>query len=328
VKVVITGGTGFVGLALARRLLSAGALTGRSGAAEPIDELVLFDQAVPAEPPAPDDRVKLVAGDVADRDTVLALVDRDDTSVFHLASVVSYGAEQDYDLALRVNLTGGLNVIEACRARAGTPRLVVASTYAAFGGALPDVVSDATKLTPQTTYGTTKVVLELLVNDASRKGFLDGRSARLPTVIVRPGAPNLAASSWMSAVFREPLAGVDYALPVALETRAAIGGVRDVVAGLVALHDVGAAALGHDRAVTFPSTPVTARELVECVRRVGAGRGLGAISVEPDPAIQRIVDGWPRGVDAARALALGVPPASGLDEIVRAYVEEHVDAAA
>ena len=148
-KVVVTGGTGFVGLTLARRLRARGTLVGPSGGAEPIDEVVLFDRALPEERPADlGDRVVLVAGDIADRDTVFSLIDRDDCSVFHLASVVSYGAEQDFDLAMRVNLDGGRNVLEACRARGGRPRLVFSSTYAGFGGELPPVVSDSTKLTP------------------------------------------------------------------------------------------------------------------------------------------------------------------------------------
>jgi nucleoside-diphosphate-sugar epimerase len=323
VKVVITGGCGFVGLALARRLLERGALAGRAGVLEPIDHVVLFDRALPPERPAwLDHRGVLVAGNVADRDSVLALVDRDDCSVFHLASVVSYGAEQDFDLALRVNLDGSRNVLEACRARRSTPRLIAASTYAAFGGELPPEVSDSTKLTPETTYGTTKVVLELLVNDMTRKGFLDGRTARLPTVIVRPGAPNLAASSWVSAVFREPLAGRGYTLPVGLEMRTPVAGVRTVVDGLIALHDLPGERLGHDRALTFPSLAVSAGDMVESVRRVGAGRALGAIVVEPDPVIERICGSWPKAADASRALALGIPADADLDTIVREHLAD------
>ena len=323
-KVVVTGGCGFVGLALARRLLERGTLAGPSGAQEQIDHVVLFDREVPAQrPPWLDHRGVLVAGDIADRDTMCALVDRDDCSVFHLASVVSYGAEQDYDLAMRVIVGGGRNVLDSCRARASCPRLVAASTYAAFGGDLPPAVSDSTKLTPETTYGTTKVILELLVNDATRKGFLDGRTARLPTVIVRPGKPNLAASSWVSAVFREPLAGTGFTLPVGLEMRTPVGGVRTVVEGLLALHDLPGERLGPDRAVTFPSLEVNAGDMVDCVRRVGADRALGGIRVEPDPVIGRICGSWPKAADASRALALGIPADADLDTIVRQYLEDY-----
>lgn len=322
-KVVVTGGTGFVGLALARSLLERGALSGPSGQAEPVDELVLFDSRLPPERPAGlDDRAALVAGDIADRETVFSLVDRDDCSVFHLASVVSYGAEQDFDLAMRVNLDGGRHVLEACRARDGRPRLVFSSTYAGFGGELPPVVSDSTKLAPETTYGTTKVILELLVNDYTRKGFLDGRTARLPTVIVRPGKPNLAASSWVSAVFREPLSGVDFALPVSLDLRTAVGGVRTMVNGILALHDLDGDRIGADRAVTFPSLSVTAGEMVAAVQRFEGERRLGAITVEPDPVIERICGSWPRAASLDRALELGLPVDTDLDAVVRDYVED------
>src|SRR5262245_51108804 len=203
-RVVITGGTGFVGLRLARRLLELGSLTGPSAGAEELDELLILDTTAPDPRPVGLDGASFAPGDVSDPSFVASHVEPG-SSVFHLASVLSGGGELDFDLALRVNLDGGRAVLEACRA-AGGCRLVFSSTYATYGGAeLPEVVSDLTKLVPETTYGTTKAMVELLVNDYSRKGFLDGRSARLPTVIVRPGAPNAAASSWVSGVFREPL---------------------------------------------------------------------------------------------------------------------------
>ena len=215
-KVVITGGLGFLGQRLARVLLDRGTLTGASGAQEAIDRMVLFDAVVPDRLPAnlDDERVELVAGDVADGKTVSALIAGDSLSVFHFASVVSSGAEQDFDLALAVNLTGGLNILEACRKAPGLPRLVFTSSIAVYGGsALPETISDETKITPQGTYGVTKVINEHLVADYTRKGWLDGRGGRPPTVIVRPGKPNKAASGFASGLFREPLAGVDHALP-------------------------------------------------------------------------------------------------------------------
>ena len=231
-KVVITGGLGFLGQRLARALLQRETLTGASGGQEGIDRLILFDAAVPERPPAglDDARVSLVAGDVADGATVRALVAGDSLSVFHFASVVSAGAEQDFDLALAVNLTGGLNVLDACRAAPGLPRLVFTSSIAVYGGsALPETVGDETKITPQGTYGVTKVINEHLVADYTRKGWLDGRGGRPPTVIVRPGKPNKAASGFASGLFREPLAGLDHALPVSRETRIVLGGYRTIV---------------------------------------------------------------------------------------------------
>ena len=304
-RVVVTGGLGFIGRALARRLAARGELCGHE-----ISEIVQFDR--------PD-------GDVCDPGQVAALVGRDDVVVFHLASVVSGEGERDFDGALRVNLEGGRTVLEACRAHGGRPRLVFASTLAVFGGAaMPETVTDTTKQTPQTTYGATKAACELLVNDYTRKGFLDGRTARLPTVIIRPGAPNLAASSFASAVFREPLAGRDYALPVGLETRMPVIGERTVVEGLIRLAEADGAALGDDRALNLPSISVTVGEMVESLRRVAGDRELGSVEVDPDPEIEAIVGTWPLRASSERALALGLPRDDGLDAIVRAYIEHHL----
>jgi nucleoside-diphosphate-sugar epimerase len=327
VKVIITGGTGFVGLRLARRLLALGRLTGPSGRAEEIDALVLFDQQRPQHaPPGLDARVRIVAGDIGDAATVRALVDRDDVGAFHLASVVSGGGERDFDLALRVNLIGGLNVFEALRARGSRPRLVFASSIAVFGGrAMPQSVGDDTKQTPQTTYGMTKAVCELLVNDYSRKGFLDGRSARLPTVIIRPGKPNLAASSFVSGVFREPLSGVDFVLPVDPATVMPVLGYRAIVDGLVRLYEADGEALGDDRAVSLPALTVRVQDMIDALRRVAGNRPLGAVTVERDPFIEGICSTWPRDTRFARALALGLPVESSLDEIVAYYIADYLD---
>ncbi len=325
-KVVITGGAGFIGLRLAQRLLEIGELVGPSGRPERIDELLLFDAGTPRERlDKPGVDVTAVAGDIADRDTVFALVDRDDVSVFHLASVVSGGGEKDFDLALRVNLEGGRNVFEALRARASVPRLVFASSIAVFGGpVLPPSVGDGVKQTPQTTYGVTKAICELLINDYTRKGYLDGRSARLPTVIIRPGRPNAAASSFVSGVFREPLNGDDFVLPVGADTVMPLLGYRAVVEGLVRLHEVDGAALGADRAVSFPSHTVTVQDMIDALRRVAGNRHLGRIDIDPDPFIEEIVGGWPRDADFARATELGLPIGQGLDEIVAYYMDDYL----
>jgi len=325
-KVVITGGTGFVGLRLARRLLEKGSVQNPEGQAAEIDEILLFDQVEPpARPEGLDERVRIVAGDISDRDTVFGLVDRDDISVFHLASVVSGGGEKDFDLAMRVNLHGGLNVFEACRARVSQPRVVFASSIAVFGGAgMPDSVGDNTKQTPQTTYGITKTICELLVNDYTRKGFLDGRSARLPTVIIRPGKPNLAASSFVSGVFREPLNGVDFVLPVRPETVMPLLGYRAIVDGILALHEVPGEDLGDDRAVSLPSLTVTVADMMDALYRVAGDRTLGKIAVEPDPFIEAICASWAQDAYFDRATALGLPREDSLDEIVSYYIEDYL----
>jgi nucleoside-diphosphate-sugar epimerase len=331
-KLVITGGTGFIGQLLARRILEIGRLRGPSGRAETVEELLLFDVAAPPARPAWfDRRVRVETGEIADRDAVTRLIDRDDIGVFHLASVVSAGGEQDFDLAMRVNLQGNLNLLEALRRRASRPRLVFASSVAVFGGkAMPKSVGDATKQTPQTTYGITKAIGELLINDYTRKGYLDGRSARLPTVVIRPGKPNKAASSFASGVFREPLAGVACVLPVGLETVMPISGYRTVVEGFIKLYEAPGETIGEDRAVSFPSLSVSVGKMIESLHRVAGSRPqgeikLGEITVERDPFIEAIVAGWPTHTEAERAIALGLAPDSSLDAIVRAYIEDFVD---
>jgi D-erythronate 2-dehydrogenase len=325
-KVLITGGTGFVGLNLARALLRRGALTGISGGPEPIDAITLFDTAAPEHrPDGLDERVSIVTGDISDRAAVTAMVDRDDISVFHLASVLSGGGEQDFDLALKVNLDGALNVLEALRAgTGGAQRLVAASSIAVFGGSMmPRTVSDETKQTSQTTYGVTKTITELLVNDYSRKGFLDGRAARLPTIFIRPGKANSAASSFCSGVFREPLNGVECVLPVT-RARLPMLGYRNCVASFIGLHEAPAAALGDDRAVNLPSQAYTVEDMVAAVRRVAERYQirLGPITTTPDPVIQAIVDGWATDASWDRAKALGLPSDESIDRVVEDYIED------
>lgn len=328
-KVVITGGLGFIGQRLARRILDLGALTAPDGGSREVDELLLFDHVEPETMSLGDDqRLRIEIGDISDAATVSALVDRDDISLFHLASVVSGGGEKDFDLAMRVNLDGGRHVFEAMRARHGQPRIVFASSIAVFGGdRMAERVGDDSKQTPQTTYGITKAICEHLVNDYTRKGFLDGRSARLPTVIIRPGKPNAAASSFASAVFREPLNREAYTLPVGLKTVMPVLGYRSIVEGLVHLHELPGEKLGSDRAVSLPALTVTVEDMIAALNRVAHNRALGEISVKPDPFIEEICAGWPKDTDCARALDLGLPIDPDVDTIVRHYIEDYVESA-
>jgi nucleoside-diphosphate-sugar epimerase len=323
-KVVITGGAGFLGVRLARRILESGSLFAPSGEREAVSELVLFDNEMPPGLAA-DKRMTLVEGDIADPATIARLIDRPDIAVFHLASVVSAGAEQDFDLAMRVNLDGHRNLLEALRELGSRPRYVFTSSLAVYGGdSAQSQVHDRTRHVPQTTYGMTKAIGELFVNDYTRKGFIDGRSARLGMVIVRPGTPNRAASSFASSVIREPLNGLDYTCPVPLSTRVAVVGYRTVIDGLLALHEVDGQALGGDRAVNLPTCAVTVAEMIASLRRVAHGRKLGLIREDPDPSIMAVVSGWPMDMQAARATALGLPKDDGLDSIVRAYISDYL----
>jgi nucleoside-diphosphate-sugar epimerase len=321
VQVVVTGGLGFVGCSLATRILADGAVAGRA-----VDQLVLADRLAGDSPPGTPPGATTVDLDVADRGQVAALLSRPDLVVFHLASIVSAGGELDFDGALRVNLDGTRNVLEACRALGSRPRLVFASTLATFGGsAAPATVTDLVRQVPQTTYGTTKAIGELLVNDYSRKGFVDGRSVRLPTVVIRPGAPNAAASSFASAVFREPLNGVDYALPVGLDVRMPVIGERTAVSCLLQLAALDAEALGDDRALNLPSISVTVAEMLDSLRRVAGPRPLGRVQVRVDPRVDAIVRTWPAEATAERATQLGLPRDESLDAIVEAYIADHLD---
>ena len=300
-KVVITGGSGFLGQQLGRALLRRGSLTGLSGQQERIDSLVLFDTTAPRDIGWHDDRVSVVLGDIADPGTVSSLCDRADIAVFHTASVLSGGSEEHFDQAWRVNVEGARNVLEALRHLPGQPRLVFTSTLAVFGGHfLESPVGAATKQAPETTYGATKAIVELLVNDYTRKGFVDGRTARLPTVIVRPEAPNSAASSFTSSVVRETYRGSDVVLPVPLNTPMAVIGHRTVIECLVRAHEQ-PDQLGPDRAIQLPSITVTPAELVASLQLLAGNRALGTVSFAPDPVVARIVSGWPTATDSTEA---------------------------
>ena len=325
-KVVITGGTGFIGRRLARRLLQRGALIGPGGKETAIDELVLFDVAPPQPPIAPNNRLKIVTGDIADVATVRALIDKGTGTVFHLAAAVSGQAEADTDIGYRVNLDGTRAVLEACRALGTQPRLVFASSLAVYGGDMPPAVADDTPLTPQTSYGNQKAIGEFLVNDYSRKGFVDGRALRLPTIVVRPGRPNRAASTWCSSIFREPLSGVGVACPVGPDAAMALLSPRRLVAAMEQIHDLPAERLGYDRAVLLPGISASVAEMVEAVRRAGGEAAVKRIRWEPDPVIQKIVAGWPRAIQAKRAESLGIRADDSVDEIVQAFIEDDLPA--
>jgi nucleoside-diphosphate-sugar epimerase len=323
-KVIITGGGGFLGSQLCQKLLQIGTLTGPSGAPEKIEKLILLDAVF--HRPAEDPRVEQIKMDISDRDAVFSVIGTETaTSIFHLASMVSGECEERFDDALRVNLDGGRNIFEAARAIPGKPRVVFASSIACYGGeAMEEVNTDFTKQTPQTTYGVTKAICELLVNDHSRKGHFDGRSVRLPTVIIRPGKPNAAASSWASGMFREPLNGEPCMLPIRRDQCHPMTGYRTVIESFIALHEVPSEKLGSDRAYVLPAHRVTPHLAESVVREIAADRGLqpGPIVDAFDARIQGIVSNWAREVDGARAVALGLPRPPELKTIVAQYLED------
>lgn len=318
-KVVITGGAGFLGKKLARRILEGSALGG-----ERVSELLLFDVVRASGPGLADPRVVAMDGDIANFATVQSIV-QGASSVFHFAAVVSAGAEADFDLGYRVNLDGARNVLEACRALGTNPRVIFTSSLAAYGGDLPRAVTDDTPLTPQTSYGAQKAMGEFLVRDYTRKGFLRGTAIRLPTICVRTGRPNKAASTWASSIVREPLTGIDVICPVTPDTPMVVLSPRRTVESFIRAHDLDADAFGPGRTLLLNGIRVSAAELEAAMKRNAGNRKLGKVSWEHDPAIQKIVDGWPGDIDAARARRLGFDTDRDLDEVVRHFIADDLD---
>jgi nucleoside-diphosphate-sugar epimerase len=317
-KILVTGGGGFLGSQLAQRIIAHGSLCGRT-----VTEMVLLDAAF--RTPPTDARVRHVTGDIGDRATVTAAVGAHCDVIFHLASMVSGECEARFDDALRVNLDGGRNVFEAARAADGRPRVIFASSVACYGGLdMTQTMSDATKQLPQTTYGMTKAIGEMMVNDYTRKGWIDGRTVRLPTVIVRPGKPNAAASGWASGMFREPLHGERCLLPVRRDQPHPMTGYRTAIDSFIILAEVDEARLGKDRAYVLPAHRVTPQLAESVIHEVAAERGLqlGPIVDAFDARIQDIVDNWPQQVDGERAVALGAPRPPALKVIVEQYIED------
>src|SRR5436190_8423623 len=315
-RIVITGGCGFLGRRVALKLLAEGSPLGR------VDELALFDNAPSALPLPEDKRLTLVTGDIADRETVARIITQRTDAVFHLAAIVSGQAEADPDLGYRVNLDGTRAVLDACRALGSTPHLVVASSLAVYGGKLPPAVGDDTALTPQTSYGTQKAIGELLVNDYSRKGFVDGRALRLPTVVVRPGRPNRAASTFASSMIREPLAEQEAICPVSPDTIMALASPRRIVAGLVHALGIPGEAFGTSRSLQLPGFSVSVGEMAAALRRAGGEAAHARIRWQPDPAIQAIVGGWPWALLSPRAEALGFGRDQDIDEVVQFFIAD------
>jgi nucleoside-diphosphate-sugar epimerase len=318
-RVVITGGAGFLGSRLARAILARGALTDSRGRRQAVREIVLVDIAAALAPTDP--RVRTVQGSLEDRAVVDAVVAPDTAAVFHLAAVVSGQAEADFDIGMRVNVDATRSLLERCRACAAPPKVVFASSLAVFGGTLPDPVPDDAPLTPQSSYGTQKAIGELLVADMSRKGFIDGRSLRLPTIVVRPGKPNQAASSFASGIIREPLAGVAAICPVAPTTRMWVQSPRAVIDNLIVGHEVPAERLA-SRAINVPGISVAVGEMVDALRRVAGDAVAGLVRWERDPAIDRIVSTWPARFTADAGRALGMRADDDFERIVRAHVAD------
>ena len=317
--ILVTGAAGMLGRKLTERLVRDGGLNGRQ-----TDKLTLLDVVPPTKATSFAGKTDMVAADLsAPSKAARAIEDRPDT-IFHLAGVVSGEAELDFDKGYRVNLDGTRALLEAIRVSGGgyRPRLVYTSSIAVFGAPFPESIPDDFHLTPLTSYGAQKAIGEALLADYTRRGFCDGVGIRLPSIVVRPGKPNQAASGFFSGIIREPLAGVEAALPVSetvvhthASPRAAIGFL---------MHAAGLArdALGARINLSMPGVCCTVAEQIASLRRIAGERVAARIRRAHDPLVARIVDGWPQRIEARRARELGFKAESSFDEIVRIHIDE------
>ncbi|MCH8183047.1 MAG: NAD-dependent epimerase/dehydratase family protein [Proteobacteria bacterium] len=315
-KIVITGGAGFLGRKLAARLTKQGFLWDRTGKKTGITGLVLADVAA-VDPPI--EGATAVVGDIADPHFMAGLIGEDVDTVFHLAAVVSGQAEAEFDVGMRVNLDATRALIERLRSLGTRPRLIFSSTLAVYGNT-GGGISPSTPVTPLSSYGTQKAMNELLIGDMTRKGFIDGRSLRLPTVVIRPGKPNLAASSFASSILREPLSGERTACPVAKDLRVLIISPRRVIDAFVHTCELPAETFAGRGPVNLPGLSLTVGDMVEGLERAGGDSSL--IEWTPDANIQRIVDTWPGTSDTRDAEDLGYLAETGIDDLIAAYLED------
>jgi nucleoside-diphosphate-sugar epimerase len=292
-RILVTGAAGYIGSALVRGLAAAGR------------DLLTTDQSAPAD----------IIGNIAYPQFARSLITPEIDAVFHLASLVSGGAEQNFELGTKVNLDATRDLLEACRLAGHCPKFIFTSSIAVYGGV--DEIDDETPAAPRLSYGAQKLVCEILIDDYTRRGYIDGRALRLPTVMVRPGAANTAVSGWASAIIREPLAGRHYVCPVRSETRMACISLDKVVQSLVHGEKVPAERLGAQRTVLLTGIGVSAQQMWDAVKHKATGK----VRFEPDPAIQAIMDAVPKSTYSDRSFELGFRPSTSIEEIVREYEE-------
>lgn len=320
--VLVVGAAGMLGRKLTRELARSAALGGNS-----ISKLTLVDVVSPERPDFAGE-VDLRAADLAAPGAAGELVAGRPDVIFHLAAIVSGEAEADFEKGYRINLDGTRALFEAVRIegtrQAYCPRVVFTSSIAVYGTPFPDVIGDDHVLTPLTSYGAQKAIGELLLADYSRRGFLDGVGIRLPTIVIRPGKPNKAASGFFSGILREPLTGQEALLPVEDSVRHWFASPRAAVNFLIHAATIDTAPLGIRRSLNMPGVAATVAEEIAALRRAAGDDAVALIRREPDAHIARIVDGWPRAFDPKRAQALGFAAETSFDEIINVYVEDEL----
>ena len=319
--ILIIGGAGMVGAKLAQRLVRDGQLGGRA-----ISALTLQDVVAPGYPSGAGFPVVTLQGDLSVTGEAERLVASRPDVIFHLAAIVSGEAEADFDKGYRINLDGTRYLFDAIRAVGDgyRPRVVFTSSIAVFGAPFPDAIPDDFFTTPLTSYGTQKAIGELLLSDYSRRGIFDGIAIRLPTICVRPGKPNKAASGFFSNIIREPLAGLEAVLPVSEAVRHWHASPRSAVGFLVHAATIDLAVVGPRRAVTMPGLSVTVGEQIEALRKIAGERVVSRIRREPDETITRIVSGWSENFDASRARSLGFTSEATFEEIIRVHSDDEL----
>lgn len=328
--ILITGGSGFLGAKLARTLLGKGSLALGGANAQQITSITLTDRVAPPDDLQADSRIHFVGGDLNDLITAKHLPAAQTSVVFHLAAAVSGECEADFDLGMRSNFEATRALIEACRALTTQPTFVFASSLAVFGNPpgfpLPKLIEDNTLPTPQSSYGIQKFIGEQLVTDYARKGFIRGRSVRLMTVSVRPGKPNGAASSFLSGMIREPLAGVKAACPVPASTLVALSSPARTIEGIIRAAEVSDVDWGPLTAINLPPLCTSVGDMATALERVGGKAATELLDWTPDPAILRLVNTWPGNVASQRANALGLQPDTDFEVIIREYIRENPEA--
>ncbi len=312
-RILITGGAGFLGLRLAHALLASD---------HPVTELLLADQAFDPAVVPNDPRVRTLQTDLGSPGEAARLLAGGYDAIVHLAAVVSSAAEANFELGWQVNWGATHLLLEAARACGNRPRFLFSSSVAVFGGALPPRVTEATAPHPSSSYGAQKAATELLVSDYSRRGYIDGRVLRLPTITVRPGRPNLAASSFVSGIIREPLRGEEAICPVEADLRLWISSPRIAIANFLHALEMPQETLASEPVVNLPGITVTVADMLAALGRVAGPEAVARVQFIHNEAINRIVASWPAAFDVSRALALGFQPDDDLDRIVRDHIME------
>ena len=328
--ILITGGAGFLGIRLARTLLAQGTLALNGAAAQSIQTITLADRVAPPADLLADARIVSQVGDLNDLLHQNKLPSANTSLVFHLAAAVSGECEADFDLGMRSNYEATRSLLEACRALKTKPTFVFASSLAVFGKVpgfpMPELIEDDTLPTPQSSYGTQKLIGENLVADFGRKGFITARSVRLMTVSVRAGKPNGAASGFLSGMVREPLAGIKAACPVPADTLIALSSPARTVEGIIRAAEVTSEAWGPLNAVNLPALCTSVGDMAAALERVAGKAATDLLDWTPDPAILKLVETWPGVVSSSRANKLGLQADTDYEKIIRDYIRENPEA--